>query len=93
MDEDVALNPSMALKKAPIKMRPGEYELHVLVETSTQLKSPEVASDITALICCSAFGKREYSTKKKGVGRETVNWGEHFYFNKEFTVRGEIFRT
>lgn len=49
--------------------------------------------DITALICCNAFGGKVYSTKRKGVGREQVNWGEHFYFSKEFTVKYVIFRT
>ena len=58
MQEDVALNPLATQQKSLIRMKPGEYELHILVETSTQLKSPEVDTDITALISCSAFGKR-----------------------------------
>lgn len=43
-------------------------------------------SDIDALISVKAFGKTEYTKTKKGVGFEEVLWGEHFYFDKYFTV-------
>lgn len=65
------------------KITRGEYELHVLIQSTSGL-SLESDSSVDAKIGVTAFGKTEYTKVKSNVGVEETFWGEHLYFKTEF---------
>ena len=66
---------------APVDMKDGEYQLHVLVETG---KSIFLEGDTTVdpLVKVTFMGKHASSSAKKGVTRTTpVKWDEHLFID------------
>ena len=66
----------------------GEYFLHIYILETSNLDTEE---EIDGIISIKAFGEEKHTTIKKdlGPGSKTF-WGEHIFFNKQFTNREEL---
>ena len=66
---------------APVDMKDGEYQLHVLVETGKSIFL-EGDTTIDPLVKVTFMGKHASTSAKKGVTRTTpVKWDEHLFMD------------
>lgn len=72
-------------------MKPGDYSLHLYVESTRGLLKDSPTEPIDPIIKITAFGESKTGASKKGVvNTDETYWAEHFFFEKKVKDPKEI---
>ncbi|CAG9312955.1 unnamed protein product [Blepharisma stoltei] len=90
-EEDNKQVPEKSEDRVPVKVKRGEYQIHIFLEEGRGFVPAKEGDTIDAVITITAFGTKKYTTPKDDISAgAAIYWGEHFFFNAPKLETNEV---
>ena len=71
-------------------LKEGEYSIHLYIQETRNLVSPDKESALDPLIKIEAFNQKKTTEVKKNRGLGMIYWGEHMFFETDIKSTSEL---